>query len=287
MKLKEDRVKQFFAYINERHAIRCRRDAGQPWPWTEDTILQTYKFCEVFRELDKVTKWIHTNWRLPYKDHRNLWFAMAVARHINWPETLGAIGFPHVWRPEKVLRIMKLRRSTRQKVYTGAYMIPSAGYFDKCEYTVNAVLDPLYRDPPPIYQARSLYEAFRMFRNKHGFGGFMAYEVVTDLRHTRYLCNATDIMTWANAGPGAKRGNYRLLDMPVRRKEREKELNDSVHLELMQKLCIISPAYLGEHVPALEMRDIEHNLCEWDKYERVRLGQGRPRSRYKPPVNNL
>ena len=28
------------------------------------------------------------------------------------------------------------------------------------------------------------------------------------------------------------------------------------------------------------MRCIEHSLCEWDKYERVRLGQGTPRSKY-------
>ena len=32
---------------------------------------------------------------------------------------------------------------------------------------------------------------------------------------------------------------------------------------------------------AIEMRTIEHNLCELDKYERVRLGQGKVRS-YHP-----
>jgi len=29
--------------------------------------------------------------------------------------------------------------------------------------------------------------------------------------------------------------------------------------------------------PEWEMRDVEHTLCEFDKYERVRLGEGRPR----------
>jgi len=28
------------------------------------------------------------------------------------------------------------------------------------------------------------------------------------------------------------------------------------------------------------MRDIEHSLCEADKYERVRLGEGKMRSKY-------
>jgi hypothetical protein len=35
------------------------------------------------------------------------------------------------------------------------------------------------------------------------------------------------------------------------------------------------------------MRCIEHSLCEWDKYERVRLNQGRPRSRYYPKADIL
>lgn len=39
---------------------------------------------------------------------------------------------------------------------------------------------------------------------------------------------------------------------------------------------------MGDHVPAdqIDMRTIEHSLCEWDKYERVRLGQGKPRSKF-------
>jgi hypothetical protein len=43
----------------------------------------------------------------------------------------------------------------------------------------------------------------------------------------------------------------------------------------------------GEDID-LEMRDIEHSLCEFDKYERVRLGQGKPRSKYTyeaPPLS--
>ena len=50
----------------------------------------------------------------------------------------------------------------------------------------------------------------------------------------------------------------------------------------MKDLLHASPAYVGVHVPDLEMRDIEHSLCEFDKYERVRLGEGKPRSLYKP-----
>ena len=33
--------------------------------------------------------------------------------------------------------------------------------------------------------------------------------------------------------------------------------------------------------PPFELREIEHSLCEFDKYERIRLGQGRPKQKYK------
>ena len=34
--------------------------------------------------------------------------------------------------------------------------------------------------------------------------------------------------------------------------------------------------------PQLEMREIEHSLCEFDKYERARLGKGTLRAKYHP-----
>ena len=52
--------------------------------------------------------------------------------------------------------------------------------------------------------------------------------------------------------------------------------------EEMQDLLDYSVEKLEPFVPALEMREIEHCLCEFDKYERARLGEGRPRAKYKP-----
>ena len=43
------------------------------------------------------------------------------------------------------------------------------------------------------------------------FGGFHSYEIVTDLRHTYLLENASDINLWANIGPGCRRGLARII----------------------------------------------------------------------------
>ena len=49
------------------------------------------------------------------------------------------------------------------------------------------------------------------------------------------------------------------------------------------------PAALAEIIafpdaPLLTAHDVQFCLCEFDKYERVRLGEGRPRALYKPPA---
>ena len=113
----------FNNYMIERHSIYERRAEGQPYPWTDDPILKEYSFCNVYRELDRVTIWIRENWREPYADHPNLPFAMAMARQINWPDTLQEIGFPEHWNPARIKAIMQGRLNRKEKVYTGAYML--------------------------------------------------------------------------------------------------------------------------------------------------------------------
>jgi hypothetical protein len=264
----------FNNFMIERHSIYERRDEGQPYPWTEDPILKEYSFCNVYRELDRVTIWIRENWREPYADHPNLPFAMAMARQINWPDTLEEIGFPEHWNPERIKAIMQGRMDRKEKVYTGAYMLTGTLGGTKVEQTIDKILTPLYEMPPRIINS-SLEETWKRYLPYPGFSGFMAYEVVTDLRHTKHLENAEDIMTWANPGPGAKRGLNRIHGRPLEHSQPRRHFINEMK-ELLY-LCNMAPL-------PLEMRDIEHCLCEFDKYERVRLGQGKPRAKYKPKI---
>ncbi len=286
-------------WINERHWIYLRRRSNKPWPWTKDPILQDYRFCNVFRELDVVTQWIRRRWCANYRDHSTLWFAMAVARQINWPDTLEEIGYPDAWQPERVRKIMKARAKRKETVYTGAYIITAGGQpGPKIDYTIDKVLTPLWRSRLAFDYFNTvrtdtmmrlalktpfpkLEDAWDVLIQHEGFGPFLSYEVVTDLRWTTYLNTASDIMTWANAGPGAKRGLNRLFGRPTKYR-----LDSDQALEEMRKLLAMSQQKnrpLGDHVPALEMRDIEHSLCEVDKYLRVKNGEGKPRSRYRKP----
>ncbi len=271
-------LRKYFGTARERHNIYLRRDFSKIPPWTDNPIFQKYKFCNLFREHDKVTIWLRENWREPYADHPNLPFAMALARLINWPPTLEEIGFPQRWYPEKVLKVLQRRKAAGEKIYTGAYLLGSCpSGMTRAEYLVNDVLSPLKLSLHSWFPNSSRLEfAWEWFRSQRGIGDFLAYEIVSDLRHTKYLRDATDIMTWANAGPGALRGLTRLWGyQPKTRQIDGYSFPKKNALEAMQTLLVMSREKRWKlNTPPWEMRDVEHHLCEWDKYERIRLGQG-------------
>jgi len=45
----------------KREALRKAKEAGGPPPWTIDEILQKYRFCNVRRADDRVSKWLIEN----------------------------------------------------------------------------------------------------------------------------------------------------------------------------------------------------------------------------------
>ena len=51
-----DRANKFFEFVEEREQVRLRKEAGLAFPWTEDTILQTYKFTNVRRHHDRTSR---------------------------------------------------------------------------------------------------------------------------------------------------------------------------------------------------------------------------------------
>ena len=274
-------VESFFKFIEERYAIYIRRTRGDEWPWTDDTILQKYKFTNIFRELDTGTIYCREAIRDPYADHPELFFNVAMYRLFNWVPTFETIGFVEEFDTKYVNKVVRRMREQGQQIFTGAHMITGTLGGDKIHQVVDICLAQLWEnrrklEPQP---GDTLEMAFnRLCKKNPGYGAFIAYEVITDLRWTRYLNKAGDIMTWANPGPGACRGINRIVGIFVYDKSSTYD-----YLGTMRQLLEVSSSYLPSWVPLLEMRDIEHSLCEYDKYERCRLGQGKPRSRFVPP----
>lgn len=268
----------FTRFVVKRHEVYLAKNAGQPKPWTKDPILQQFRFCNVYRELDTVTQWIARNWRNPYVGHRNHTAAVVFARMVNWPDTLGDIGFPLRWGPDRLKSIIRARQETGQKTWSAAYIVSTCGRaMPKEEYVVDLVCAEVLRCRD--FDWRSLANAHRSLSRVDGLGSFMAAQVVADLKNTpgHPLNRAPDWYEWCAPGPGSLRGLNRLLgNGAVRTALPPDPFRAHVRKLAEATNAVIEP--LGW--APLCAQDVQNCLCEFDKYERVRLLEGKPRQQY-------
>jgi hypothetical protein len=274
-------VDNYFKFCIERHSIYMKRKNGIVWPWTDDEILRKYKFTNVYREFDRTTVYMRKNIREPLAMHTELFFNVALFRLYNRTSTHEVIGnFLHSYNPDEVLQQVRMYRDDGNPIFTGAFMVTSriAPGKDKPEQFFKIAASILWEKRKELEPKHddTLKNAFdRLVGAVPGFGKFNAYEIITDLRWTRFLKCTSDIMSWANPGPGAKRGINRLLGLPL-----NKHMKDIEYIKYMQELLECSDSHIPENFPTWEMRTVEHTLCEFDKYERIRLGEGRVRAKY-------
>jgi hypothetical protein len=295
----------FFAYARARHQIYLDRAAGKPYPWTKDPILGEYSFCNVFRELDRNTIWYRQNVRERYDGTPTVLLGTVLFRMINRIETCdvifnqsdrGTTTFDRLAQTRNMKEIRAALSAMEKLIYkeigttgpfvTGAYTLSSPPGFKKLPGVLEIVrrfmeqsewrtaASELMAKSHPSWYLEKCWEWLRMF---DFFGDFHAYEIVTDLRHTYLLREAPDIMTWANPGPGANRGANRIHGRELEQRNSKAQLNE----EMRELLALSRETKFWPYNEFWEMRDVEHTLCEFDKYTRVQLGQGRPRSKYK------
>lgn len=274
-------------WVRERESIRKRREAGDPLPWTTDYILREWKFCNVRREDDRVTRWIHKNIRLPFAEYRYLWWMLCAARQINWPDTLAAL-VRSSW-PDKrdfdlvgFQQVLDYRVSVGEQVFTGAYIItaPQEKGRSKTSYVTQVTLGNLWKDRDLITNQilqgdNTLQSVHKILLDYEGWGNFLAYQAVVDMRFCPSLLgDAEDIESWAAAGPGTIRGLNRIHGRSVNTRLSQKQALD----EMRDIYDLIE----DETGVSVDFSDVPNVLCETDKYLRVKCGDGYPRSRFHP-----
>lgn len=279
---------QFFSTAIERYRIHTERQRGTPvGKLTTDPQFQQWRFCNVHREDDKTTVWFREHVR---KHLRGLSAVNAtlIFRWFNRIETgevikdllleAGDWGTWHTEEARKRLRNVK-------PVVTGAYIIKGWDGYTKLDGVLKCVDTALPRVAewyPNWMDLREhgvlqLRDVFTDLCQLHYMGKFMAYEAVCDLRWTDVLENATDIHTWANAGPGAARGlgwcQQNRNDVFNYGSERDQAVMNILMTELLEASYGVWPTGWKPW----EMREVEHWLCEFDKYKRAERGDSMKR----------
>lgn len=280
----KEALKRLVYWIKERYSILQKKDRLLPKPWTKDPILQKYKFCNVFREDDRVTKWVMRHWRYPHHADADVWFAMVVARLINWPESLEEIGYPVPWKPMKFMGALNRRRALKKKVFTGAYMIhaDAGDYPSKADYLAMKVLNPMWEKRQYLRPREGDYllSFYNRLHECRDMGSFMAGQVVADVKFTDGLHIAPDWWTFAVPGPGSKRGLNRVCGREIGATWSEHHWLSRLRALRRVVEVKLAKSTARDRIEVISAQDLQNCLCEFDKYDRVRLGQGRPRSLY-------
>lgn len=272
-------------WITERWNILQKKQDELSKPWSDDPVFQKTYFCNVRREDDKVTKWIRKTYS-PYVNDPMFEYNIILARFLNWPDTLGAIGYIKEHNPDMLLiRLDDL--AEMGKLWGNAYVVTTHGIrMEKAAYLCGNVLEGAYRSSTAILNAtrhvaqggktRQLEGAHNALMQLEGLGSFMAAQVIADLKNTtgHPLALADDWWTWSALGPGSLRGmSWFFYNEPG--KITKGQFNFG-----MIKIREYVDSYLPDRIPKFCNQDLQNCLCEYDKYMRVRNGTGRSKRGY-------
>jgi len=266
-------------------------------PWTEDRILRTNRFTNVYRELDPGTDYlIRPILETSHSDEDKI-FNVMIYRLIGRLDTYKRIGFQTLRsfdssRFEKVLK--DIRDVEKHSPFSGAYTVcgyTKLGSHDKI-VNVSRLFADLQNQFPNLYarikRCRRAEEVYNELKNTNGFGRFLAYQVLVDLLYPLNIKNGAPLLPfshdeWAVAGPGARRGIDILLrnglthaELDVMRWLRDNQMRE------FQRLGIVFPYRKGKFGQPIHitLANIQNCLCEFYKYYKIKTGTGRARRRF-------
>lgn len=272
-------------WIVERDSIRHKKEENiQPKPWTNDSLLRDYRWCNVRRMDDRVSRWLMDNWYDPSTSPRTLLLAAALGRLVNWPDALAVVSHGKrftKWNVRSAKAMLSKRFKSGQKTFTGAYIINAAGGGSKTDIVCDQVQYIAARTPDKealLYvQPNSMQRTWECLQGVPGIGSFIAGQITADLR---WVCKGAweDRFSWAPIGPGSRRGMRRLLGLPPMGPMTQMQFNELMPQlwDRMMHYRMVSEVFDNRHC---ELMDLQNCLCEFDKYMRLKEG-GHVRSRY-------
>lgn len=247
-----------------------------------DSIITTYRFCNVRRNDDRVTKFV-IPWIKQFPAGLE-WFAAVVARLFNNEPTLTEITAQVVpFNPKRMKAILHERKRLGQKNFNAAYIVSTNGRaMDKVDYVVDIILAPLWEKRAAItasLKGATLDQAQELFMAQQGMASFMAAQVLADLKYLEPR-RWPDFHTFCASGPGSKRGLNVICNRAPEEPWREDYFRETLLL-LRKKVNDVLMSKYGWTEP-LTAQDLQNCLCEYFKYYKVQAGIGKPKQIYRP-----
>jgi len=276
-------------FIWEREVIRIVKERGGDKPWTKDPILAKYKFTNIRRKDDRVSRWIIDNVITPNAGRQDLWFILLITRLINWPPTLqhlieDAVLFrnPTDFNPVEFSDSVERFKAKGGKVYSGAYMVyptkmdpGGVKSLAIAKHIVKPASDLHDVMCEAVFEKKSIESFVARLSTSFGISTFMAGQVAADLTYCGQLSTAVDLYSYAPIGPGSSRGLNYLLNRSAYAGWSQDHFNE--------ELCKVREAIVEKlELRDLTLHDVQNCMCEFSKYCRAALGEGKPKTTYNP-----
>lgn len=289
----------YWKFAAERQEIFFRRFRGEPPPWTRDSILTRHKFTNAYRAADRVSQYLIRN--VIYKGDQSLdeiFFRCFVFKIFNrvstWKlleEKLGSVTFSE-YSLRRYDEILAKAKGRGERIFSAAYIMPShASGFNNASKHRNylCLMEKMIADklPTRLHEARSMAEAFELFRSYPLMGNFLAYQFATDINYSN-ITNFSE-MDFVMPGPGAKDGIRKCFESVGDYTEADiiKFAADQQDKQF-SRLGLNFRSLWGR---PLQLIDCQNLFCEVDKYARqahpeIRGITGRTRIKQKFTANS-
>ncbi len=263
------RQRAFFARLN-----------GQRRPWSDDPILNSYKFCCTYRASDRVSQYLIRN--VIYdgikRSQEDVVFRILLFKIFNQIGTweylsnrLSGISFDN-FDLQRYSTLLDEYRAGGHAIYNNAYMscATKAFGFDQKHRNHLALIELMcHRDhiAGRIVSASSLEEVFTILRSYPLIGDFMAYQLAIDINYSEVIDFSENDFTVV--GPGSERGIKKCFvsvgDMTP--SEVILWMTENQDQEF-RRLGIDFPSLWGRPLHAIDCQGL---FCETDKYARVKF----------------
>ncbi|MCG3185357.1 MAG: hypothetical protein ICCCNLDF_03586 [Planctomycetes bacterium] len=267
----------YWRFATERQRVFRLRAQGAPPPWTDDPILNQYKFTNAYRAADRVSQYLIR--RVIYKGDQSpaeIVFRILLFKLFNkiatW-ETLqrafGEIRYD-TFVPKRYERVLDKELAERRSIYSAAYIMSSGralyGYSRK-HHTHMRLLSEIMADglPDKLRRASNLREVFLTLRAYPLLGDFLAYQFAIDLNYSTVIDFSE--MEFVVPGPGALDGLSKCFSDSG-------GLSPADLIRLVTERQQVEFEERGLQFPdlwgrPLQLVDCQNLFCEISKYSRV------------------
>jgi len=290
---------RLIAFIKAREQMRLNKAKGIT-PVSDDPILAKHRFCNINREHDAVTRFIHENFRVPFHS-RGLNFMvrqMMFCRIFNDPATLRQVC--PLEDSATAIKVLDEYQKKGNKLMRGVYMMPphppvSRRGVDMITFWVQDVCDGLQQiDFTDMMYFKEIAEAMM---GVCGIGPFLANQVCADLRYVPWggefdmaLAELLflDWRTFILCGPGTRRGINRFYGKDPMANGTDQQFTEML-LEIRDWACHYKRGLSSEvKLYFQDPNNLANTFCEFDKHERARaqLAEGKEVTlrHYKPSL---